>query len=328
MFKLWGQTSPLPVHAVLSARCIGQVASIFISRPFLSEERHQQNVSFNGSFTQIAYNHVNHIHWPYLIIGTSTVIFGFISLAVFTFSNTLTFMKREMSASTMKIRKYCFPCDSRINVKYQILYGLIIFFAYFFICAAEVSLNMGILPVAVEGNIHFTKQNASLLHSSHHIARTLGRMLIGPVAVLITIKISAVLCSLSAAVSLGLLAFLDTQNPLVYWIIVPLQSFFGSSSTPSMLSLSDRYIQVSGFLIMVSDFGNTAGAFTTVAANGFLLEYTRPIWVLVLAFIWACFVFICIVVVIILGRTVGDRFCLPKGQSDEADSLIASDQSD
>ena len=173
----------------------------------------------------------------------------------------------------------------------------------------EASLQMGLMPVAVESELHFDKDDGAMVIAVHNITRVLGRILWAITLCYFSVKMVAPMVTIIETILGGILAVWGVTSKILFWTIVPFHSFFGSGAFPSFVPLADRYIRVTGIIVALTETGSAVGAFLAVFMNGVVLHRFGAKWLLTLSFVWSCLMVASIILMLAMERWVPDRFC-------------------
>ena len=142
-----------------------------------------------------------------------------------------------------------------------------LFLLYVGIVARDTSCCLYICPIAVNG-LNVTKQQAALLSTGFSISQTVGRLL--SVALALCVPITGMVWAETTLilVFLALLATMGLNSFTLLWVFLCAFGVATGPNYPSVMAWADRYIQVTGFVMVVIDLGIGLGGFAATWAAG------------------------------------------------------------
>ena len=334
ILKLWTNKSSLPIHLLFAVGAVGQITGVIIAWLFMTSAKdstHLIPAPGNSSCLQnvtVDNQDVHHckIHWAFAVVGSLSCLLGllFVILAV-RFNVTI---MAHLGPDTSKKLATCLQCCSWCSTdtkeaghsKYTYILFIILFILRIAIRGKETSIQFGIMPVAIESDLHFTKDAGAMIKTFNFLARAVGRSILGVISHFISIQLYSSVCMTLQAFIMALIAFLGISHPLVFWICVPVHAVFTSVSGPAAISLFNRYIKITGIILAASDFAYALGNITALVLNGYLLDLYGARWILIEAFGWSLLMFTGFLVVIFFGYKLGDRFVTEEIKIKETDT--------
>ena len=338
VLKLWKHKSSLPMHLSFAFSSVGQVTGLLIAWPFLATNNVAYNhsnlakeeFSWNVTCQKNASNakpekYVTRIHWAFMINGVLGFLLGLLCLLVVYASKSSIENYSEDSSKKdgLSLKDYCCSfCHSQntcIQMNVFIMY-LVFFILRLAIRAKNASVHLGLMPVALESELHFSTNSGVLLKSLHFLSTAIGRTILGVLSHFISINLYSLMCMTLQLFFMTLIAFNGVSHPVVFWICVPAHGVFTSVAVPATINLFDRYIRMTGFILASSGMSQPIGNAVAIYLNGYLLEQYDAKCILVEAFSWSVVMLSGVVGMILLGKRFGDRFVEEEKQVESLES--------
>ena len=345
VLKLWGCKSSLPMHLSVAFGTVGQVSAVLIAWPFLATNNMPSNHSTEGKEEVLWHTtwhgklnstklelHQTEIHWAFMIngvacflVGTSCFLVAYLFQPVAEIERHKgTFLKEDKLSFNSLCCCFCLP-EKKVVHKYVSMILL-----FFIVCVAirakDSSVRLGLMPVALESELHFSTDTGVMLKAFNFMSRALGRTILGILSHFISIKLYSVVCITLQLFFMALIAFYGIIHPVLFWICVPVHGFFASVALPAAISLFDRYIRITGFILAFSGLSYPLGNAIATYLNGYILEQYNAKWILVEAFGFSVVMFSGVLGITILGNKFGDRFIEDDKPSEEAKPLMSDDE--
>ena len=336
VLKLWEHKSSLPMHLSFAFGTVGQVTGLLIAWPFLATNNVSHNPSnlakedWNLTCQRNASNvkpeiYVTRIHWAFMINGVLGFLVGLLCLFVVYSSKSSIENYTEDSSKKggLFLKDYCCSfCHSqnRCIQLYVFIMFLVLFILRLAIRAKDSSVKLGLMPVALESELHFSTNAGVLLKSLNFLSGAIGRTILGVLSHFISINLYSLVCMTIQLFFMALIAFNGVSHPVLFWICVPAHGVFTSVAVPAAINLFDRYIRMTGFILASSGMSQPLGNAVAIYLNGYLLEQYDAKSILVEAFSWSVVILSGVVSMILLGKKFGDRFVEEEKQVESLDS--------
>ena len=311
IFKVWNDKAPMPLHHIWSFGTVGQIIGVFIAGPFLSPVN-TGNSSYNSSSVIMnnSYNSTNmmtkeissHIQWPFIIIGIIIVLTGILSIAV---SKGVSMEFENSKHSKSGVSKCCSFGIQNQDIHFWLLV-ISLFLVQMAISAKDVSITFGIMPVAID--LQMTKREGALVSLLHLLGRAGGKMILGLLTRIISIRTYSIMCILMSLLLLVILTVWGVDNSTLFYVTLPCHSVFSSADTPAAYSLSDRYTKITGYIVAFTEIGKSLGCLEALALNGYILDHFGGRGVLVECIGWSILIVCGYISIICIGYKLGDRF--------------------
>ena len=197
---------------------------------------------------------------------------------------------------------------------------------YMFICAMALTIeNVGgefyIFPVAILSGLNFKVTDASYLNILFHGLSATARVLTGVILKYISIRIVIIVSMILSLISGGLLAFIGFNSYILFWILACLLSFFFGNAYPCHVAFTNSYVNVTGFMVALTDMGQALSVCTSIWASAALLDFVGPQAVLIQFWIGVLISLVMTVSVYILGRTTETH----KGPQSDRENVSSED---
>ena len=184
--------------------------------------------------------------------------------------------------------------------------GLLILYTTLTVCT--VGGEYYLYPILMVSDLDFTRSQATWLNTVFHASLSISRFVAMGILLYISIKIFMNVMLTMAVLICGLWAFIGLNSKQNMWSLSPLFTFFFAPTYASGLAYADQYVEVTGVITALLDFGTGVAMIAATWLLAWLLENNGPQFVLIdffactiLCLIISCFIYVS-------GLIFGDRF--------------------
>ena len=303
LFGLWRAKVNGPLHALHLAWGIGAMLGPFIVRPFLGSGKNETDIR-TENYTCIDDSEIQN---PFII--SSCIMF---TLAVIAIAFYIIGPPKGMTihARPIKSVKQIFDFstigggDMRFGITILVLFASF----YFGNAGREHVFSTWLFTYAIESELPFTKQEATLLDAANKGSFMLGRLISTPISHFAPIQPMLFVEIYTLMVLVTGLATFGTKEKTYLWVFSCLTNAVSAPIWPGGLTWTDKYIPVTAIVFTVMSLGSASAAFFFQWLTGWLFTNRSAddvMYVLV-----SCSALLCVLIIImqVTASQKGNRF--------------------
>ncbi|CAH1780990.1 unnamed protein product [Owenia fusiformis] len=273
MIAIWGGNTPAPLLAMHFGSRIGSLVAPVLAYPFLSSSRGEAiytNASVFNNGTEIKFT--SNIEVPYVISGGLGLLASLGYLGVYLAPRPRGLVLTNIPKGR-NLKELLHPGSfTNGNARYGVTL-MTCMFLYFSINGA-CSSHFQLLQASIAtGALNATKQEASLMQFAARGSAILGNFIIIPVSKFVPMPfIVFVICHAIAIINFIAVA-MALKSRMNFAVLGGVFDFFYASIWASGMAWPERYMEVTGSVIMICNIGSGVGGAIIEWGSGYVLQY-------------------------------------------------------
>ena len=317
--SLWGASADPALHSIHFGYMIGSTLTPILTAPFVSlDEDTDNSTTWNTSATPPEGNHLttvaqegqfdddSRIEIPYAIAGLVTLAMSAVFWVFFCVGPPKALTFHSPKKTTFKEVFSPGSCAGGRSGLGTVFVSLSV--AYYVVETAQGSgfwsLNY---TYAVDSDLGFDKQEASVMSFTQRICGMVARALIVPISRWVPAPVILFTSVISSTVLMSLLALVGTRDKTMYWVFTCAYTLLSSPTWGAAYAFIDKYIVLYAFVVALTAVGAGLSGFAFQALNGYLYEHTvmESMYYLAMALtlVWTAL----IVIMQVVARQLGNR---------------------
>ena len=265
------------MHSLHFGFGLGALISPQVAQPFLSpdsdfdDEDHVTTPYPSSTFSNTTVvPGVSRIEIPYCMMAILITAFAVVVFALYLKGPPKGFPVRT---PTKNFKKMINPAScGKGNSTYGLALLVVLFFYYIQTVGGERAMSKYLFSYAVDGELRFTKREASNLQTAFWASFTAGRLSGVPISKFVSAKYMILGTSILSTVVAVVMATVAYNNVLGLWITSCLIGALVAVVFPNGMAWANTYLDVNSVGVMVAFVGGSCGDFAYNYATGFLFE--------------------------------------------------------